>query len=127
MKRWKLIAGIFLVFVLGALSGTLGTGLFIKQKMKPFRQDPKERRTALIEKLTRRLDLEKPQIPKIENILNELDQRRGEYRREFRRLRTESIARMKQELTPQQQKKLDLLHQEWERRKKKWRSSEQKK
>ncbi len=123
MKRWKLIAGIILVFVLGALSGTLGTGLYVKQKMKPFRQDPKERRTAVIEKLTRRLSLKEPQIPKIEKILDELDQRRREYRLEIRKLRTESIARMKQELTPQQQEKLDQLHREWEQRKNKRRAS----
>ena len=123
MKRWKLIAGIILVFVLGVLSGTLGTGLYMKQKMKPIRQDPKARRTAIIEKLTRGLDLKEDQIPKIEKILDEIDQKRREYRQEIRKMRTESISQMKKELTPEQQKKLDQLHQEWELRKKKRRSS----
>jgi len=123
MKRWKLIAGIILVFVLGVLSGTLGTGLYVKQKMKPIRQDPKAKRTVIIEKLTRGLDLKESQIPKIEKILDELDQRRREYRQEIRKMRTESISRMKKELTPEQQKRLDQLHQEWEKRRNKWRSS----
>ena len=123
MKRWKLIAGIILVFVLGVLSGTLGTGLYMKQKMKPIRQDQKARRTAIIEKLTRGLDLKEDQIPKIEKILDEIDQKRREYRQEIRKMRTESISQMKKELTPEQQKKLDQLHQEWELRKKKRRSS----
>ena len=122
MKRWKLIAGIILVFVLGALSGTLGTGLYVKQKAKPFRLDPKDRRTALVEKLTRRLDLNPNQIPKIEDIIDELDRKRQEYREELRKLRTEWISRMKKELTPAQQEKLDQLHQEWEKRRNKWRS-----
>ena len=123
MKRWKLIAGIILVFVLGVLSGTLGTGLYVKQKMKPIRQDPKAKRTVIIEKLTRGLDLKESQIPKIEKILDELDQRRREYRQEIRKMRTESISRMKKELTPEQQKRLDQLHQEWEKQRNKWRSS----
>ena len=123
MKRWKLIAGIILVFVLGVLSGTLGTGFYVKQKMKPIRQDPKAKRTVIIEKLTNRLDLKENQIPKIEKILDEIDQRRREYRQEIRKMRTESISQMKKELTPEQQKKLDQLHQEWEKRRNKWRSS----
>jgi len=122
MKRWKLIAGIILVFVLGVLSGTLGTGLYMKQKMKPIRQDPKARRTAIIEKLTRGLDLKEDQIPRIEKILDEIDQKSREYRQEIRKMRTESISQMKKELTPEQQKKLDQLHQEWELRRKKRRS-----
>lgn len=116
MKRWKLIAGIILVFILGVLSGTLGTGMYVKQKMKPFRQDTKTRRAAIVDKLTRRLDLKESQIPRIEKILDELDRRRREYHQEIRKLRTESISRMKQELTPEQQEKLDKLHQEWEKR-----------
>ena len=123
MKRWKLIAGIILVFVLGVLSGTLGTGFYVKQKMKPIRQDPKAKRTVIIEKLTNRLDLKENQIPKIEKILDEIDQRRREYHQEIRKMRTESISQMKKELTPEQQKKLDQLHQEWEKRRNKWRSS----
>ena len=109
--------------MLGVLSGTVGTGLYVRQKMKPFRQDPKARRTFVIEKLTHRLDLKENQIPKIEKILDELDQRRQEYRQDIRKMRTKSISQMKNELTPEQQRKLDQLHQEWENRKNKWRST----
>lgn len=123
MKRWKLIAGIILVFVLGVLSGTLGTGFYVKQKMKPIRHDSKARRTVIIEKLTRGLDLKESQIPKIEKILDEIDQKRREYRQEIRKMRTESISQMKKELTPEQQIKLDELHRQWELRREKRRSS----
>lgn len=30
MNKWKLIAGVVLVFVLGALAGIVGTGIFIR-------------------------------------------------------------------------------------------------
>ena len=109
--------------MLGVLSGALGTGLYVRHKMKPVRQDPKSRRTFVIEKLNRRLDLKENQIPKIEKILDELDQRRQEYRQDIRKMRVESISRMKKELTPEQQRKLDQLHQEWESRKNRWRST----
>ena len=109
--------------MLGVLSGAVGMGLYVKHKMKPVRHDPKARRTFVIEKLARRLDLKENQIPKIEKILDELDQRRQEYRQDIRKMRTKSISQMKNELTPEQQRKLDQLHQEWENRKNKWRST----
>ena len=123
MKRWKLIAGIVAVFALGVLFGTLGTGFYVKQKLKPFHQDYRSRRTAIVEKLTRRLDLNENQIPKIEKILDEIDQKRREYREEIRKLRTDFMSRMKKELGPEQQEKLEILHQEWEKRRDNWRSS----
>jgi len=122
MKRWKLISGIVAVFVLGVLSGTLGTGFYVKQKLKPFPHDTKSRKTAIVDILTRRLDLKKDQIPKVEKILDEIDQQRREYRDEIRKLRTEFMSQMKKELSPEQQEKLEQLHQEWEKRRDSWRS-----
>jgi len=116
MKRWKLISGIVAVFVLGVLSGTLGTSYYVKQKLKPFHHDTKSRRTEIVEILTRRLDLKKNQIPKVEKILDEIDQKRREYREEIRKLRTEFMSRMKKELSPEQQEQLERLYQEWEKR-----------
>ena len=123
MKRWKLFTGIFLVFMLGVLSGTLGTSIYVRHEMKSVHQDPKARRAFVIERLTRRLDLKENQISKIEKILEELDQRRQEYRQEIRKMRTESISRMEKELTPEQQRKFEQLQEEWEGRKNKRRST----
>ena len=68
-------------------------------------------------------DLKENQISKIEKILEELDQRRQEYRQEIRKMRTESISRMEKELTPEQQRKFEQLQEEWEGRKNKRRST----
>ena len=122
MKRWKLFAGIVLVFTLGGLAGSLGMGWYIKKKMTPLRMAPKTRRTFIIEKLTRKLDLTDKQIPRIEKILAEVDLKRRQYHIEIRKIRTESISQMKKELTPDQQTKLDKLHRKWEQRRKKRRS-----
>jgi Spy/CpxP family protein refolding chaperone len=122
MKRWKLFAGIVLVFALGGLAGSLGMGWYIKNKMTPLRMAPKARRTFIIEKLSLKLDLTDKQIPKIEKILAEVDLKRRKYYAEIRKIRTESISQMKKELTPDQQIKLDELHRKWEQRRKKRRS-----
>jgi Spy/CpxP family protein refolding chaperone len=122
MKKWKLFAGIVLVFALGGAAGSLGMGWYIKKKTAPLRMEPKARKTFIIEKLARKLDLTDNQIPKIEKILTEVDLKRRKYRAEIRKIRTESISQMKKELTPEQQVKLDELHEKWKLRRKKKRS-----
>jgi len=119
MKKWKLFAGITLVFALGVIAGALGMGLYFKQQMLPFKGDPKARKAFLMERLSKRLDLTANQKIKFEKIVDELEAKRQEYRSELRKIRAEAISQMKKDLMPDQQKKLDQLHQEFERYRKK--------
>ena len=120
MKRWKLIVGITLVFALGLVAGSLGTGLYFKHWVYPYKVkgDPKTRKTFVVEKLTRKLGLTENQKSRFEEIFDGLEKKRRVLRSEFRKIRTEGISQMKRELNPDQQKKLDQLHQAFERRKK---------
>ena len=72
-----------------------------------------------MERLSQRLDLTANQKIKFEKIVYELEAKRQEYRSGLRKIRAEAISQMKKDLTPDQQKKLDQLHQEFERHRKK--------
>ena len=121
MKRWKLIVGITLVFALGLVAGSLGTGLYFKHWVYPYKVkgDPKTRKTFVVEKLTRKLGLTENQKTRFEEIFDEVEKKRRGLHSELRKIRAESMSLMKKELTPDQQKKLDQLHQAFELRKKK--------
>lgn len=119
MKRWRLFTGIGIVFALGILTGILVSGIYVKQKTLPLRLEPKARKTFFLDKLTRELDLTEPQRAGFRQILDELDRIREQYRSEIRKTREQAITRMKQELTPEQQKKLDELHRDWEAKRRK--------
>ena len=118
MKRWKLIVGITLVFALGLVAGSLGTGLYFKHRVYPFKGHPKARKAFVVEKLVRELVLTKDQRRRFEEIFDGLEKRRRALHSEFRKIRAEGISQMKKELNPEQQKKLDQLHQAFVRRKK---------
>jgi len=112
MVKIKFVAGISLVFLLGALAGALGTGFYFKGHVEKFLEGgpPKEK---IMRRLTKTLELTPGQQEKIEPILAEahrslLDLRQKSFP-EMRRIREESFALIKKELNPDQQKKLEDL------------------
>ncbi|RJQ57747.1 MAG: hypothetical protein C4530_11990 [Desulfobacteraceae bacterium] len=119
MKRWRLFAGIGIVFVLGVLAGVLGAGIYVKYKMLPLKLEPKARKVYLLDRFTRRLDLTEAQRAGFKEIFDEMDKVREQYRSEMRKTWERAIPRMKQELNPEQQKKLDELRRDWETRRRK--------
>ena len=73
MNRWKVITGILLIFVLGALSGALGTGYYTKNRIKQF-IDPKgpPPPIRILERELGKLDLSSEQQRKIEALLEQM-------------------------------------------------------
>jgi len=111
MKKWKLITGVVLVFVLGALAGSLGTHLYQRQWSERFWKDPAARRAVFLQRLMRKLQLTEVQQKEFKAIVEEVDRKllalRKESRAEIKGIIDESFTRMKEKLDPDQQKTLE--------------------
>jgi Spy/CpxP family protein refolding chaperone len=123
MKRWKIITSVSLVFVLGLMVGIVGTGVVIKRGAPFDPRGPEERKAFFMQRLERKLDLTPAQKTRVAAIV---DRRHAHARDRFRRHRQEmhafmaqGFAEIRQELTPEQQVKLDDLQSEMEVRFKK--------
>jgi hypothetical protein len=122
MKRWKLISGLLLVLVLGILAGAFGTRIYLKDRFAHLRKDPKARQAFIMRKLSKELELTPDQKIKIEKIVEQLGEKRREFflknRPEIKKIMDEGFLQMKKELDDDQQKKLDVLREEFEKRRK---------
>jgi len=122
MKRMKLVIGIALVFLVGALAGSLGTGLFLRHKMEQFersRHGGPERAASLVKRFTHDLDLTGAQQAAVRKIVEESEEKiraiRQQYLPEIKGIIDQSFALMRENLSPEQQKKLDKLYEKLER------------
>ena len=122
MKRWKLISGLLLVFVLGVLAGAFGTRIYLKDRFAHLRKDPKARQAFIMRKLSKELSLTPEQKVKIGEIVEQVGERRREYYRknrpEIKKIMDEGFAQIRNVLNNDQQKKLDELRAEFEKRRK---------
>ncbi|MDH3851197.1 MAG: hypothetical protein OEV09_09070 [Deltaproteobacteria bacterium] len=122
MKRWKLISGLLLVFVLGILAGSFGTRIYLKDRFEHLRKDPKARQAFIMRKLSKELELTPDQKIKVEKIVEQMGAKRREFflknRPEIKKIMDEGFAQIKKELNNDQQKKLDVLRAEFENRRK---------
>ncbi len=122
MKRWKLISGLLLVFVLGVLAGSFGTRVYLKDRFEHLRKDPKARQAFIMRKLSKELELTPDQKIKVEKIVEQMGEKRREFflknRPEIKQIMDEGFLQIKKELNNDQQKKLDVLRAEFEERRK---------
>lgn len=122
MKKWKMITGLLLVFALGALSGTLGTGIFLKHHHPFFSDRPEGRKAFIMKRLSRKLDLSEAQKIRIEAIIDRVQSETFRQIREDRRFIHEQLERgfaeIRQQLTPEQQRRFDEMRAERERHRK---------
>ena len=122
MKRWKLVSGLLLVFVLGILAGAFGTRIYLKDRFAHLRKDPKARQAFIMGKLSKELELTQDQKIKVEKIVERVGAKRREFflknRPEIKKIMDEGFLQIKKELNNDQQKKLDVLRAEFEKRRK---------
>lgn len=122
MNRWKLISGLLLVFVLGVLAGSFGTGVYLKDRFEHIRKDPKVRQDFIMRKLSKKLSLTPDQEIKIGKIVEQIGERRREYYRknrpEIKRIMDEGFSQIRKELNSDQQEKLEVLREKFEKRRK---------
>ena len=120
MKKWKLIAGVALVFVLGVLVGSLGTRFYHRDWSERFFQEPSARKALILKKLTKDLGLTETQQKEFRGIVEETDKKLEafglERRSAVKAILDESFSRMKEKLDPEQQKKLEELKAKHEAR-----------
>jgi hypothetical protein len=120
MKKWRLIAGVALVFVLGVLVGSLGTRFYYRDWSERFFQEPSARKAVILKKLTKDLGLTEAQQKEFKGIIEETDKKLEafglESRSAVKAIFDESFSRMKEKLDPEQEKKLEELRARHEAR-----------
>ena len=118
--RWKLISGLLLVFVLGILVGSLGTGFYLQHRLAPLMKEPRARKTFIMKRLSQELNLTSDQKTKIDPIVEQMIEKRREYylknRPEIKRIMDQGFAQIREELNEDQKKKLDGLREKFHRR-----------
>ena len=117
MNKWKLISGIALVFILGALVGSIGTRFYFECQY-PRLAEHRSTKTFLMERLSTELALTQEQKVQIEKIVDQIEEKRREYSLQRQAEIEKLIDQIKKELNDDQQKKLDTLRAKFERRRK---------
>jgi len=117
--RWKLISGLLLVFVLGVLAGSVGTGFYLKHRLAPIIKEPRARKAFIMKRLSKKLNLTPNQKTKIEPIVEQMIEKRREYYRkirpEIKRIMDQGFTQIKEELNEDQKKKLDELREKFQK------------
>jgi hypothetical protein len=122
MRHLKPIAGILIVFILGALTGALTARFYatFESRRPHHRRSQEERVEFIMKRLTDDLDLSATQQTEIRLIVASTEEKiqsiRDEYAPGIRALRDESIEKIKTRLTSDQKAELDRMHAEWKQR-----------
>jgi len=116
MKKAKMWVIIFLVFILGALAGSLGMQQYIHYKLSDFfRKGEKARVETLLAKMARDLALTDSQKVEIKNILQESHNRIHEIKTQtdphIRAIIADSFRRIREKLNDNQKRKFDDFHE----------------
>lgn len=120
MRKWRLVGGVVLIFALGVLVGSVGPQVYHKYWVDRIWKDPAARKKAILEKLTKELQLSDAQQKKFISIIEEADQRmeavRQTTRSDIKRALDDTFSRMKEELDPRQRQLLEELRAKHEHR-----------
>jgi Spy/CpxP family protein refolding chaperone len=121
VKKLKLWTGLLALFLSGCFIGAMGAWMAGEYHiMNVLHHDRGDIPRIIIDKLTRELDLNESQKARITEIVcrthAELMDLHRRTQPEREQILERSTLQMKAELSPEQQKKLDALHQEMEER-----------
>ena len=117
MKKLKLGVGILLVFILGALTGSLGTKIYFKHRIGQLVKTgaPPIMTHFLMRKLSHELDLTETQQREIEKIVDQSALELQDFRRkcqpELEKIIDRSFGLIKEKLDDEQKKRLEELHE----------------
>lgn len=121
-SRLKIIAGVLLVFLLGAGIGSLGTFLYVRQKVREFVAEgpPPKRLERLMRHLLQDLGLSAEQRKAVEDIAKDMQVRmaelRTEYRPQVREIVESHLDKIEAILTPEQRSEMAEIRQRIEER-----------
>jgi Spy/CpxP family protein refolding chaperone len=120
MKRWKVILGIALIFIAGALAGSLGSMHYVKTRLPFHRHSLEKRAHSIMKRLDGRLNLTEEQWKKMESIVLQTQKEAQELFKEQREamhtLMERDMEEFKTILDQEQRQKLEELRQEFEKR-----------
>lgn len=123
MNKIKLFIGVVLVLLVGALLGSLGTGIYLKHRMirfEPGGSPPHMRKAFIVKRLSGELDLTEAQRIEIEKIVGQSEAKilavRRQYLPEIKKIVDQSFVLMKDKLDANQQEKLKELHDRLKKR-----------
>jgi hypothetical protein len=117
MNHWKLVLGVALIFLSGALAGSVSTGYYIKKyssRSAEFRYE----KASILERVSKELNLTADQKVQIGKILDRLEEKRREHISGITSEIRLAVTQITKELQPDQQKKFDLMREEFRKRKK---------
>ncbi len=119
MNKLKICVGILIVFVLGILTGVLGTRIIVEQRIEKFAKGGPPA-VRILEKYSSRLDLNETQKKEFEKIILQTREKLREHRKTFRpkfeTIMNENFAMMKKHLNNEQKEELEKMIQEMKRR-----------
>jgi hypothetical protein len=115
MKKWKIWAGILLIFFAGICIGALGHGLYVRHAIASiYWEGPSAIARLVTKKLTHDLDLSESQQAAVAKTVQEtqyqLRELRLRYLPESEKIISAGMVQIKKELSPEQQQKLDILY-----------------
>ena len=124
MKNIKAIAGILLVFVLGAASGAIVTHMVQRAHHETFiKGGPEAREELIVKRLTKKLDLDPQQQEQVKAIIHEnhaaMQQVRDKSRPQIEAILGQGQKRINELLRPAQQEKFQTIIAEHKERRKK--------
>lgn len=118
MNKFKLTTGVILVFLVGVLAGSLGTGLYLRYRMeyfKPGGHTPKMRAAFLMKRLSEDLDLTPAQKTEVEKIVVQSQEKIFAVRRkvfpEIKEIINETFASIGEGLNNKQKQNLEKLRE----------------
>ena len=119
MNTWKLVSGVALVFIVGALVGSLGTRFYLKHHYRPFMTEPRDRTAFIMKRLSKELGLSQDQKIAVEKIVAQTGEKLREHflqtQPEIKSIIDDSFSQIKKELDDVQKKKLDALREKFEK------------
>jgi hypothetical protein len=120
MKKWKTWLVIVVIFISGVITGSAGTGFYFKHRIGSIlHEGPLAVRRVIMEKLTAELGLTKDQQYEVSEIVEEtqlqLQDLRAKVHPQMQQIIDNGVATIKTRLSPEQQKKLDVLYDKLKR------------
>lgn len=121
--RAKMVAGVLLVFLAGAILGGLGTRIHMEHRIRGLvREGPPARMVPrFIGRLIHELDLPPDRRAEVEAVARELQKElialRGKYRPELDAILNEHLDRIRERLTPEERERMDdFRERHWKER-----------
>jgi hypothetical protein len=119
-NKVKVVGGVLLIFILGVLAGSVGTGVFMKHRITRLMHGGAPMPVRVMTRMTQRLDLSAEQRGEIDRILEESRGKWIEFKSrvlpEFHESFEEDLGKIKAVLTEEQKDRLDRMYQRAKKR-----------